>query len=312
MTRNEKYSCNYLDFYEAMGFGSGRARGVKIHSQEQITHGNIAFGYPPEPSHDPPLISRMYYSYQVLAKIFRESLFSKSGDSSDCRAYHLNLMYYCRPENVRRIDGCDILYNELRCCVRNRMTPNFAQYIQQLINIVVPSPYNRKDEVIKMEPFKIPQRGNKLEIPELMHSERRSKERHDPAASSSSSMRPKRGASRFLANMWHMCRNTNDAAHQSLALNQDTRRRQNEFIAARNHPILPLGPELEPVIAPTWQMPPIEDAMFQNFDLSLFAHGGSSHGVPPPRTRFRTAPVPDAAGSGSDGSGDDEDTEDDD
>jgi hypothetical protein len=58
-------------------------------------------------------------------------------------------------------------------------------------------------------------------------------------------------------------------------------------------------------------MHPIEDAMFQNFDLSLFARGGSSHGVPPPMTRFRTAPAPDAAGSSSDGSGDDEDNEDD-
>jgi hypothetical protein len=81
------------------------------------------------------------------------------------------------------------------------MTPNFpqyVQYVQQLINTVVPSPYNRKDEVVKMEPFKIPQQGHTLEILELMPSERRSKERHDSAASSSSSMRPKQGASRFL------------------------------------------------------------------------------------------------------------------
>jgi hypothetical protein len=154
MTGKEKYSCNYLDFYQAMGFGSGRAHGFQIHSQDPFTHGNIAFCYPPEPTHDPPLISGMYYSYQVLAKIFCENLVSKSGDSSDCRAYHLNLMYYCRPENFSTIDGCDYLYNELRCFIRNRMTPNIAQYVQQLINTIVPSPYNRKDEVVKMEPFK--------------------------------------------------------------------------------------------------------------------------------------------------------------
>jgi hypothetical protein len=80
-------------------------------------------------------------------------------------------MYYRRPENVRTINGCDYLYNELRRSVRNRMTPNFAQYVQQLINIVVPSPYNRKDEVVKMEPFKIPQQGHKPEIPDLLPSE---------------------------------------------------------------------------------------------------------------------------------------------
>ncbi|KAK1677131.1 hypothetical protein QYE76_037979 [Lolium multiflorum] len=312
MTGKEKYSCNYLDLCEAMGFGSGRARGFQIHSQEQFTHGNIAFCYPPEPTHDPPLISGMYYSYQVLAKIFRESLVSKSRDSSDCRSYHLNLMYYCRPENVRTIDGCDYLYNELKRFVRNMMTPNFAQYVQQLINTVVPSPYNKKDEVVKMDPFKIPQQGHKLDIPEMMPSERRTKERHDPAASSSSSssMCPKRGASRFLASLWQMCRNTNDVAHQSLALNQETRRRQNEFMAARNHPVPPPGPELEPVVAPTWAMPPIDDNMFQNFDLSLFARGGSSHGAPPPRTRSRAAPASDAAGSSSIRTGDDEENED--
>jgi hypothetical protein len=51
------------------------------------------------------------------------------------------------------------------------MTPNFAQYVQQLINTVVPTPHNKKDQLIKMEPFKIPQQGNKLEIPEMMPSE---------------------------------------------------------------------------------------------------------------------------------------------
>jgi hypothetical protein len=30
MTGKEKYTCNYLDFCEAMGFGGGRARGFKI------------------------------------------------------------------------------------------------------------------------------------------------------------------------------------------------------------------------------------------------------------------------------------------
>jgi hypothetical protein len=255
----------------------------------------------------------MYYSYQVLAKMFRESLISKSGDSSDCRAYHLNLMFYCRPQNIQRIDGCDFLYNELRRSVRNRMTPNFAQYIQQLINFVVPPPFNKKDQVIKMETFKFPVRGHKLEVPELMPSERRSKAMHDSAASSSSSMRPKRGAARFLANLWQMCRNTNDVAHQSLAMNQETRRRHNAFMAERNHPVPPVGPEMEPVTAPNWEMPAIEDAMFQNFDFSLFAHNGSSRAVPSSRTRSRTAPASAASGSGSGESGDDdEDGEEDD
>jgi hypothetical protein len=215
-------------------------------------------------------------------------------------------MYYCRPENVRTIDGCDFLYSELRRSIRNRMTLNFAQYIQQLINAVVPSPNNKKDQLIKMAPFKILQSGTFVDIPEMMPPERRSKERHDLAASSSSSMRPKRGASRFLASLWQMCRNTNDVAHQSLALNQETRRRQNEFMAARNHHVPPAGPEIEPVVAPTWEMPPIDDAIFQNFDFSLFAHGGA----PPPRTR--SAHAPHTAASGDDDEANEEYDEDDD
>lgn len=41
MTGQEKYSCNYLDFCEAMGFGGGRAHGFKIHSQDKFTHGTL-------------------------------------------------------------------------------------------------------------------------------------------------------------------------------------------------------------------------------------------------------------------------------
>ena len=301
MTGTEKYSCNYLDFCEAMGFGAGRAQGFQIHSEEQFGHGHISFCYPPNPAHASPVISGMYYSYLVLAKMFRESLISKSGDAADCRAYHLNLMYYCRPENVTKIDGCDFLYNELKRSVRNRMTPNLAQYIQQLIDTVVPSPNNKKEPVIRMEPFKFPNRKNKPEIPELLPPELRSKTRHDTdaGASSSTSTRPQRGAARFFTNLWQMCRNSNDVAHRGLALNQETRRRQNEFMAERNHVVPPPGPEMEAVAAPNWEMPPIEDAMFQNFDFSLFAPSGSSRRVP--STRSRAAP-PAASGSGS-GSG---------
>jgi hypothetical protein len=81
-------------------------------------------------------------------------------------------------------------------------------------------------------------------------------------------------------------------------------------MAARNHHVPPPGPEIEPLVAPTWAMPPIDDAMFQNFDLSLFSRGGSSHGAPPPRTRSRTAPASDAAGSSSNRIGDDGENED--
>ncbi|KAK1692247.1 hypothetical protein QYE76_008944 [Lolium multiflorum] len=142
--------------------------------------------------------------------------------------------------------------------VMDRMTPNYAQYVQRLINYIVPAPLNTLDERVIMEPFKFPTQEGRPEVPSMMPSnERRSKEHHDPAASSSYSRRPKRGASRFFSSLWQMCKNTNDVAHQSLALNQETRRRQNEFMAARNAPVPPSGPEMEPVVAPAGRCLPL-------------------------------------------------------
>src|SRR5215217_337482 len=143
------------------------------------------------------------------------------------------------------------------------MTPNYAQYVQRLINYIVPAPLNTLGEKVVMDAFKIPtQEATRPDVPSMMPTtERRSKERYDHDASSSYSRRPKHGAARFFSSMWQMCKNTNDVAHQSLALNQETRRRQNEFMATRNVTVPPPGPELAPVAAPQWEMPPITDEM---------------------------------------------------
>ncbi|KAK1693193.1 hypothetical protein QYE76_009890 [Lolium multiflorum] len=295
------------DVIGILGFGGGSASGFKIYSQQKFNRGDIAFCYPPEPTPGPPTISGMYYSYLILAKLFRETLISKSGDSSECRAYHLNLMYYCHPEHRKLIDGCDLIYCELRRCVRERLTPNLAQYVQLLINKVVPAPLNTQGERVRMEAFKVPAQGDRPDVPEMMPSERRSKERHDHA-SSSSSRRPQHGVSRFFSSLWQMCKNTNDVAHQSLSLNQETRRRQNEFMATRNVPVPPPGPELEPVHAPNWEMPLLSDEMFQNFDPSLYFGG--------PSPRSARAPPADADDEEDEGdkddNGEDDDEEDDD
>ncbi|KAK1680468.1 hypothetical protein QYE76_041316 [Lolium multiflorum] len=243
MTGREKYSCTYTQFCEAMGYDGGRSTGYRIHTRPKLASGDISFCYPTGPTAGPPTISGMYYSYLVLAKMFRESLISKSGDSSEVRNYHLNLMYYCHPARIRKIDGCDLIYCELKRAVMDRMTPNYTQYVQRLINHIVPAPLNTRDERVIMAPFKFPAPEGRPEVPSMMPAnERRSKEHHDPAASSSYSRRPKHGAARFFSSMWQMCKNTNDVAHQSLALNQETRRRQNEFMATRNVPVPPPGP----------------------------------------------------------------------
>ncbi|KAK1698030.1 hypothetical protein QYE76_014727, partial [Lolium multiflorum] len=300
MTGKTKYSCSYSQFRAAMGCGDDSNPGYRIHSRSRLTRGDISFCYPANPTPGPPTISGMYYSYLVLAKLFRENLISKSGDHSEVRNYHLNLMYYCHPDRVRKIDGCDLIYCELQRAIMDRMTPNYAQYVQRLINYIVPAPRNAIGERIIMDPFRFPtQEATRPDVPSMMPtSERRSKERHDHDASSSYSRRPKHGAARFFSSMWQMCKNTNDVAHQSLALNQETRRRQNEFMATRNVHVPPPGPELAPVVAPQWEMPPITDEMIQNFDFSMYAHGGL-----PPRTARTPTPPP------ADGDGDEDEVD---
>ncbi|KAK1641640.1 hypothetical protein QYE76_059445 [Lolium multiflorum] len=193
--------------------------------------------------------------------------------------YSCTYTQFCAAMGIRKIDGCDLIHCEKRAAM-DRMTPNYAQYVQRLINYIVPAPLNTLDERVIMAPFKFPTQEGRPEVPSMMPSnEHRSKEHHDPAASSSYSRRPKHGAARFFSSMWQMCKNTNDVAHQSLALNQETRRRHNEFMATRNAPVPPSGPEMEPVAAPQWEMPHLTDEMIQNFDFSMYAHGGL-----PPRT----------------------------
>ncbi|KAK1651545.1 hypothetical protein QYE76_069350 [Lolium multiflorum] len=290
MNGKEKYSCTYSQFRAALGCGGDRNPGYKIHSRSKLTKGDISFCYPANPTPGPPTISGMYYSYLVLAKMFRESLISKSGDTSEVRNYHLNLMYYCHPDKIRKIDGCDLIHCELKRAVMDRMTPNYAQYVQRLINYIVPAPLNVLGEKVIMDPFRIPiQEATRPDVPSMTPStERRSKERHDHDASSSYSQRSKHGAARFFSSMWQMCKNTNDVAHQTFTMTQETRRRQNEFMASRNHPVPPPGPEMAPVVAPQWEIPPLTDETLQNFDFSVYAHGAI-----PPRTARASTPADD-------------------
>ncbi|KAK1615930.1 hypothetical protein QYE76_021447 [Lolium multiflorum] len=158
MTGKTKYSCSYSQFRAAMGCGDDSNPGYRIHSRSRLTKGDISFCYPANPTPGPPTISGMYYSYLVLAKLFRENLISKSGDHSEVRNYHLNLMYYCHPDRVRKIDGCDLIYCELKRAIMDRMTPNYAQYVQRLINYIVPAPRNVIGEKVIMDPSSSPLR----------------------------------------------------------------------------------------------------------------------------------------------------------
>ena len=99
---------------------------------------HISFCYPEDPCQPPPRIFGMYYYYHSLAKLFRENLVSKAGDEASCRHMHINLMYYYHPSRLGKINGCDFIYQELKRSVMKRMTPNYCQFVQRLINRTVP------------------------------------------------------------------------------------------------------------------------------------------------------------------------------
>ncbi|KAK1650320.1 hypothetical protein QYE76_068125 [Lolium multiflorum] len=273
MTGKTKYSCSYSQFRAAMGCGDDNNPGYKIHSRSRLTKGDISFCYPANPHLDLPL-------------------------SLGCTT----------PIWVRKIDGCDLIYCELKRAVLDRMTPNYAQYVQRLINYLVPAPRNVRGERVIMDLFRFPiQEATRPDVPSMMPTaERRSKAHHDHDASSSHSRRSQHGAARFFTCMFQMCKNSNDVAHQTLSMTQETRRRQNEFMASRNHPVPPPGPEMEPVVAPQWEMPLLTDEMLQNFDYSVYAHGAL------PTRAARAPPTADAAEDADDDAGDDDDAADDD
>jgi hypothetical protein len=39
---------------------------------------------------------------------------SKDGDDVSVSGYHQNLLYYCQPEKIRKIDGCDFIFQEIK------------------------------------------------------------------------------------------------------------------------------------------------------------------------------------------------------
>ena len=98
---------------------------------------NLKFCYPPN-IEDPntPLIPDMYPHYNLPAKIFRENIMGKAGDVSAVRGFMTNLMYYTKPNRLRKIDVMDFIYNEIWFGVMEKRVPAYGPYIQAFINRV--------------------------------------------------------------------------------------------------------------------------------------------------------------------------------
>jgi hypothetical protein len=130
MTGSEQCYGTYADFCEALGYDAADESGYKVHSEAAKVVSDISFCYPTSDRvAEPPALSGMYYSYNALAKFFRENLVCKKGDASDIRGHHINLLYWCKPGRQRKIDVCDFIYCELKRSVLSRMTPGFCAFV---------------------------------------------------------------------------------------------------------------------------------------------------------------------------------------
>jgi len=220
----------------------------------------------------------MYYYYMVLARFFRYNLVSKAGDAVDVHSHHKNLLYYCEPRCLRKINVCDFIYNEIQRSIEKRMTPNFCQYVQRLIDATIPAAALPKGACEDMEDFTLPRRGSHVDLPQMLPSERRTKHAHDPLSASGSRSRRdlpralprKKGLALFFNNLWDMCRSSYDVAHRSLELSQENRRQNNAFLAERGRPVPDLGNALAPVPYVNFEKPPLDEDMFWGFDPSMF------------------------------------------
>jgi hypothetical protein len=217
----------------------------------------------------------MYYYYNALAKLFCYNLVSKAGDDASVRGYHRNLLYYYQPEKLRNIDGCDFIFQEIKRSSLKRMTPNYCQFVQRLINRRASTSLVR-GQFIDMDTFTVSLRGSFDEVPSLIRAtagghSMAAPDPHRASGFGTSSRRHlqssrKKGLAAFFKNMWEICCSTYDVAHKSMEMSQETWRRQNDFLAARGSVVPPIGPELNPVPYVNYVMLPLDEDMFNGFE----------------------------------------------
>ncbi|KAM0871134.1 hypothetical protein ACQ4PT_039597 [Festuca glaucescens] len=116
MCGNHRFDTTFGEFAASLGYPwcfANEDHGFKIHSHQEFDSEMIEFCYPMEEP-NLPFIADMYPHYNLLAKIFRDSIVIKSGDVSTVCGFMVNLMYYTKPSRVRNIDVMDFIYHEIR------------------------------------------------------------------------------------------------------------------------------------------------------------------------------------------------------
>jgi hypothetical protein len=161
------------------------------------------------------------------------------------------------------------------------MTPKYSAILQRFLNSVVPPELMRgqREDQELLSPVR---RDQWIEIPSLEvpptqprgGSRTGSRSRHDVAPS-----KPTRGAARFFKTLFDVCKSAYDVNHKAVQISQESRRRQNEQMRARNLPVPDHDPSLEPIPYVQYEMPPIDDSMFFGLDPSWYAGSSATRGA---------------------------------
>ncbi|KAK1604467.1 hypothetical protein QYE76_028140 [Lolium multiflorum] len=97
-------------------------------------------------------------------------------------------------------------------------------------------------------------------------SEPANKRRHEPSmVSSSSSVKPKKGAAKFFKSLFQMCKHSYDVNSKALRLAQSNRELIIEDFRARGLELPEDPPEMAPIAHFNYRMPPLDDAMFAGY-----------------------------------------------
>jgi hypothetical protein len=282
MTGDTPYTASFDELAWSLGYDDVHRGGFRIHSKssKKMVAQNLLLCYPnPDMTvkPPPPHFTRMYYFYSTFTRIHWTTIVSKIRDPTACHGYHINLMYYSHLDHQRKIDVPDFIYQELKRTVEKRFTPNYAAFVQRLIEYTIPAE-KRVGSYVPHATITLPLRGTTQDLPEMLGqpSEHGSKLHHDPiAAGSSSSHPPKKGVAKFFKTLFSMCKQSYDVSHKSLSLSQDTRSFVVNGCLARGVPPPSDHPAMAPLAHFNFNMPPLDDEMF--LGLGAFAEDGNDN-----------------------------------
>jgi hypothetical protein len=130
MCGNHKISSTKLDFVTSLG-GTHMFEHENMHAKLTAPKEDLLFCYPADKRSKPGVISSMYLAYRQLAYVLKDTIYQKAGDYSAIPDHMVNIMRLAHPDALRRVDGIDIIWEEIHNGVIERRSPAYAPYLHR-------------------------------------------------------------------------------------------------------------------------------------------------------------------------------------